>query len=214
MLTEAEQRCEKKSCWALWGRKKNSKERRGWSLSHAIGSEEADRKVSWLLRLGRWPLYMYTNTLSKPFTDSMNCRAAGRSWTSPLRRQHERFSGRVQEHLHGGPLQAGLRLRGRRLRWEPAAPGEARRQVQVLEAGVPSPVEGETAHRQLAAQVQAEEVDPGRHRGGADGWDPAHSARWVVTEKAASPTADGACYYSLLVSGSMKASVFKQSLDT
>lgn len=47
----------------------------------------------------------------------------------------------------------------------------------MLEAGVPAPVEGETAHRQLAAQVQAEEVDPGRHRGRADGRDLAHSAR-------------------------------------
>lgn len=167
-------------------KKKQRKERRGWALSHAIGSEEADRKVSWLLRPGRWPLYMYTKTFYW-LHELPRCRTPlnihHQPPTSTLRRQHERFSGRVQEHLHGRPLQAGLRLRGRRLRWEPAAPGEARRQVQVLEAGVPTPVEGEAAHRQLAAQVQAEEVDPGRHRGGADGRHPAHSARWVVAGK-------------------------------
>lgn len=137
-----------------------------------------------VMALETWPLaaiYVFQHTFQTFYwlRELPRCR-------TPLehlpRTQHERFSGRVQEHLHGGPLQAGLRLRGRRLRWGPAAPGEARRQVQVLEAGVPSPVEGETAHRQLAAPVQAEEVDPGRHRGGADSRDPAHSSRWVVTE--------------------------------
>lgn len=56
---------------------------------------------------------------------------------------HERVCGRVQERLHRGPFQTGLRHRAQRQR-ELAAPGETRGEVQVLQASLPSPVERES----------------------------------------------------------------------
>ena len=102
------------------------------------------------------------------------------SWctVSSHQRHHERFCGRVPEHLHRGPLQAGLRLRAGRQR-RLAAPGEARREVQVFEASLPSPAEAEGAHLQLAAQIPTEEMDFRRHHRGTDSGDSSHPAGWA-----------------------------------
>lgn len=124
--------------------------KKGWALSHIIGYEESDRKMQWLKRLGRRLLYMYCNgqQLYWLYLSASTVRAY---WSS-LRGQYERFCGRVPEYLHRGPLQTGLRLRWR-LEWKSPAPAETRREVQVFKASLPSPVEGQSAHFQLAAKV-------------------------------------------------------------
>lgn len=154
--------------------KKKKKEVELWAMSLAPRTLTGKCNGSWDRDAGCYICIPTGNT----FADHMSSCGSTHRWPSP-RRHHERFCGRVQEHLHGGPLQAGLRLRWRH-GGKPAAPAEARREVQVFEASLPSPVEGEAPHLQLAAQVQAEEVDSRRHRGRTDGRYSSHSARWAV----------------------------------
>lgn len=170
MLTEAEQR---------WEKKVHNCNKKDWALSHVIGYEESGRKVQWLLRSGRRPLYIYCHR-QQLYSLCMSVCTNCCYWCSQ-ERNYERVCGRVQEHLHGGPLQAGLRLRWQRC-WKPAAPGATRRGVHMLQANLPPPVEGQGAHFQLAAQVQTEEVDFRRHRGRADSRYSSHPTRWVTME--------------------------------
>lgn len=134
--------------------------------------------MQWLLRSGQSLLYMYFNRQHFYWLHSSACMVS--YLHSSPHGQHERVCGRVQEYLHGGPLQAGLRLRWWH-EWKFAAPGEARRDVQVFKASLPSPVEGESAHFQLAAKIQTEEMDFRRYYSGTDSWYSSHSARWVNT---------------------------------
>lgn len=153
--------------------------KKGRAVSHVIGYEESGRKVQWLLRSGRRPLYIYCHR-QQLYSLRMSVRTDCCHWCSQ-ERNHERVCGCVQEHLHGGPLQAGLRLPWR-CHWKPAAPGATCRGVQVLQASLPPPVEGQGAHFQLAAQIQTEEVDFRRHRGRADSRYSSHPTRWVTME--------------------------------
>ncbi len=132
--------------------------------------------MQWLLRSGQSLLYMYFNRQHFYWLHNSACMVSYHH--SPLHGQYERVCGRVQEYLHGGPLQAGLRLRWWH-EWKSAAPGEARREVQVLKASLPSPVEGESARFQLAAKIQTKEMDFRRYYSGTDSWYSPHSARWV-----------------------------------
>lgn len=164
-LTEAGQRCEKKkSCPTLQQKKKV--EPCHWLRGHLTGKCNGSRgqgRVCYKCNCNRQHLYWFQSSWCTVSSDQ---------------RHHERFCGRVQKHLHRGPLQAGLRLRAGRQR-RLAAPGEARREVQVFEASLPSPAEAEGAHPQLAAQIQTEEMDFRRYHRGTDSWDSSHPAGWV-----------------------------------
>lgn len=131
--------------------------------------------MQWLLRSGQSLLYMYCNTY---WLYNSTCMVS--SHRSSLQGQHERFCGRVQECLHRGPIQTGLRIRWWR-EGKFGAPGETRREVQVFKASLPPPVEAESAHFQLAATIQTKEMDFRRYYSGTDSWHSSHPASWVNT---------------------------------
>lgn len=131
--------------------------------------------MQWLLRSGQRLLYMYCNK-HLYWLYMSDCIVS--SYWSSLQGRYERFCGRVPEYLHGGPLQTGLRLQWRH-EWKFGTPGKARREVQVFKASLPSPVEGESAHFQLAVKVQTKKMDFRRYHSGTDSWYSSHSARWV-----------------------------------